>query len=78
MIFSTMRLEMEQLLFLSFSSSGVMGSAEGELHDDDSHCVLVELEVSVLIEVVVSALTGLKANVAAVTGEITVVVVEVI
>ena len=76
MIFSTMRLEMEQLLFLSFSSSGVMGSAEGELHDDDS--VLVELEVSVLIEVVVSALTGLKADVAAVTGEIPVVVVEVI
>ena len=67
---------MEQLLFLSFSSSGVMGSAEGELHDDDS--VLVELEVSVLIEVVVSALTGLKADVAAVTGEIPVVVVEVI
>ena len=78
MIFSTMRLEMEQLLFLSFSSSGVMGSAEGELHDDDSHSVLVELEVSVLIEVVVSALTGLKADVAAVTGEIQVVVVEVI
>ena len=76
MIFSTMRLEIEQLLFLSFSSSGVMGSAEGELHDDDS--VLVELEVSVLIEVVVSALTGLKADVAAVTGEIPVVVVEVI
>ena len=51
MIFSTSWLEMEQLLVLSLSTSGLMGSLEGERQEDSSN----ELSVVLLLLLVVVA-----------------------
>jgi len=63
-ISSTSWLEIEQLLLLSFSTSGLMGSVEGERQEDDSTAfsvavvavvvVVVEVESAVVQEVVVT------------------------